>query len=642
MFPGSGPRAAVDDPGLVPELVPEWYELDDTVMAERRTQLFDRLARMWDVEDHDQLRRNVKTFRSAGPRRAAPGAQDAPLAVLEGTVDQLASIAEKLANGEAGAFDQLVELGELHRENIAGRSTLTAPLRTIVSSIIAAWREVYKPPLKEGSTLSRIYKLGRPIAEGKVMSVFDLTEPPDLKNRYVIKVLHLDTPQAAARFVDGARLNQKLCTQSPDCVAEVIDVLERPCRALIMRRYSEVLEDSLRNDFHRNPSALKGHSEVEWTAWVAMQIGLALRTAHIRGRYHGNVKPTNILIAHEHDVPVFRLGDFDLVASPAGLVPRCLSENYPLEPLALRKCDDIVALSLVLYRMLTGETIDPHSTTNLHPHARRLRKLAGGVSHPRAQRVIDTVARVFEGGEPAFDIQAFLDSLKSPPDSERGSPQPTVTILFLAANPSDRPRLELQREAEGVHKCLRATGRGSVFRLEQRWEVRADQLQGLILEYQPPIVHLSGHGTNVGELVFHGVNEVSAAHEVQTIANVFRILRKYVRCVVLSACYSQPQAAAIAEHIDAVIGMSAAIPDDDARTFAGAFYEALAEGEHVRRAFELGCSAIAIARSERRGPARDVAVPEPSRSHDATQVPQLHVRAGFDASDLRFVTRTPR
>lgn len=113
-------------------------------------------------------------------------------------------------------------------------------------------------------------------------------------------------------------------------------------------------------------------------------------------------------------------------------------------------------------------------------------------------------------------------------------------------------------------------------------------------------------------------------------------------CVVLSACYSQPQAAAIAEHIDAVIGMSAAIPDDDARTFAGAFYEALAEGEHVKRAFELGCSAIAIARSERRGPARDVVVAEPSRSPDAMQVPQLHVRPGFDASDLRFVTRTPR
>lgn len=634
----SGP-CALPDPHAAdrPASAPEWYQLDDAALAERRTQLFDRLARMWDVEDHDQLKRDVTTFRVTAPREAAPAPQDAPLAVLEGVVHDLASVAEALASGEAGAFDRLVELGEQHRENISGKSTLTAPLRTVVSSIVAAWREVYKPPLREGSTLSRIYKLGRPITVSSAMSLFELTEPPDLKTRYVIKVLQLDTPDAAVRFLRGALLNQELCKQAPDCVAEVIDVLERPCRAYIMRRYPEVLEDLLRKDFHRNPS-------IEWTVWVvAVQIGQALRAAHACDRYHGNVKPANIFVADEHDVPVFRLGDFDLVSAPTAVVPSCLSEKH-LEPLARRKWEDIAALALVLYRMLTGETIDPRETVSLRRYSKCLRALRQGVRHHHALRVIDTVIRIFEDHEPPFDIQAFLDSLKSPPDPDPMPVQQMVTILFLAANPSDQTRLELPGEVEEIRQRLRGTGRGSVFRLEQRWEVRAEQMQGQILEAQPTIVHFSGHGTDIGELVFHGADGTSAPLAIETIANVFRILRKYVRCAVLSACYSQAQAVAIAAHIDVVIGMSAAIPDDAARAFAGELYEALASGEDVKTAFDLACSAIAIALRRRGGPLppRDIESPEPPPVAHPAQIPQLHVRNGIDASELRFVTRPPR
>jgi hypothetical protein len=62
--------------------------------------------------------------------------------------------------------------------------------------------------------------------------------------------------------------------------------------------------------------------------------------------------------------------------------------------------------------------------------------------------------------------------------------------------------------------------------------------------------------------------------------------------VVLSACYSQTQAEAIAQHIECVIGMSKVIGDVSATSFAAAFYQALGYGRDVQAAFKLGCAQI--------------------------------------------------
>jgi hypothetical protein len=61
---------------------------------------------------------------------------------------------------------------------------------------------------------------------------------------------------------------------------------------------------------------------------------------------------------------------------------------------------------------------------------------------------------------------------------------------------------------------------------------------------------------------------------------------------VLNVCYSENQAQAIAEHIDCVVGMSEAIGDEAAISFAAAFYRALGYGRDVKTAFDLGTSLI--------------------------------------------------
>jgi hypothetical protein len=65
--------------------------------------------------------------------------------------------------------------------------------------------------------------------------------------------------------------------------------------------------------------------------------------------------------------------------------------------------------------------------------------------------------------------------------------------------------------------------------------------------------------------------------------------------VVLNACYSAPQAHAIAQSIDCVIGLSDAISDRAALRFSVAFYQALAYGRDVGAAFELACVQLELA-----------------------------------------------
>jgi hypothetical protein len=107
-----------------------------------------------------------------------------------------------------------------------------------------------------------------------------------------------------------------------------------------------------------------------------------------------------------------------------------------------------------------------------------------------------------------------------------------IKILFLAANPHDTPKLELQAAAE---------------------DERGDP---------------------------HAVAPAA-------LAATFRLLRGDIRCVVINACYSQPQADAIAQHVAGVVGMAEPIADRASIAFSTAFYRALAFGEALKQAFDL-------------------------------------------------------
>jgi WD40 repeat protein len=166
------------------------------------------------------------------------------------------------------------------------------------------------------------------------------------------------------------------------------------------------------------------------------------------------------------------------------------------------------------------------------------------------------------------------------------------TILFLAANPRGTDALRLGEEVKKVEQGLERAKMRDRFRLVQKWAVTDDDLRRALLDHEPEIVHFSGHGSGDPGLVFE--DDSGEAHVISgdALAQLFELCSGHVQCVVLNACYSEPQARAIVQSIDCVIGMKQSIGDEAAIKFSVGFYDALGAGRPYEAAYRFGCNAI--------------------------------------------------
>lgn len=181
-----------------------------------------------------------------------------------------------------------------------------------------------------------------------------------------------------------------------------------------------------------------------------------------------------------------------------------------------------------------------------------------------------------------------------------------ITVLFVAANPPATERLQLDREFKAIGEALRCAGPASGFVLEQSWAASPRDLQDSLLRHRPEIVHWSGHGDRRGVLLleadpaapelgrYQQVETASTEQVLHGLAGLFSLVRGKTRCAVLSFCHSEKAARTIAEHVDCVVGMSAALEDTAALQFSWAFYNALTLGYSVKAAFEAASAQLAL------------------------------------------------
>lgn len=166
-------------------------------------------------------------------------------------------------------------------------------------------------------------------------------------------------------------------------------------------------------------------------------------------------------------------------------------------------------------------------------------------------------------------------------------------ILILAANPKGTTRLRLDEAVREIEEGLRRAKHRDRFEIRSKWAVRLGDLRRALLDYEPHIVHFTGHGEENSDCLMVE-DEMGFAVRIsnRALSGLFKLFSKHVRCVILAACHSEPQAAAISKYIDYVIGMKKEIKDKAALEFSVGFYDALAAGRPVREAFEFGCNAI--------------------------------------------------
>ncbi len=164
-------------------------------------------------------------------------------------------------------------------------------------------------------------------------------------------------------------------------------------------------------------------------------------------------------------------------------------------------------------------------------------------------------------------------------------------ILVLSSNPRDTTQLPLDREVREIEEGLLRSKHRARFEIKARLAARLNDIRRALLEYEPQIVHFTGHGSKKG-LVVEDELGFSVIISSKALAGLFALFSDQVECVILSSCYSKPQAVAINQHINYVIGMNKEISAGAAIEFAVGFYDALGAGRSIEESFKFGSNAI--------------------------------------------------
>lgn len=168
-----------------------------------------------------------------------------------------------------------------------------------------------------------------------------------------------------------------------------------------------------------------------------------------------------------------------------------------------------------------------------------------------------------------------------------------LRTLFLGVNREATQALRVSQEAHDLELALRQATPPVQFYIRDQQAGRLVDLQSSLLRHRPQIVHFSGHGNADGIRL---EDETGQVVQGPVLARILGVFKKQIRCVVLSACYSQDQAQAIAEDIDCVVGIPSSLGDRAASCFSTAFYHALAFGGSLAEAFYLACAQIDLSR----------------------------------------------
>ncbi len=165
-------------------------------------------------------------------------------------------------------------------------------------------------------------------------------------------------------------------------------------------------------------------------------------------------------------------------------------------------------------------------------------------------------------------------------------------VLFVASNPT-ATKFEFAEELRRIEQVQEHWP--GTYRVRARWSVSLSDLQRLIEQFRPNILHLLSPGVEpkTQGLMLSDHEGKPQYVRPDALAEVFARRRKTApELVVLNTCHSLQHAEALAPHVGAVVAMKGLIFDHAAIAFATEFYQDLAGGASVAAAFERGRAAV--------------------------------------------------
>jgi hypothetical protein len=136
-----------------------------------------------------------------------------------------------------------------------------------------------------------------------------------------------------------------------------------------------------------------------------------------------------------------------------------------------------------------------------------------------------------------------------------------IRVLFLSANPTNND-IRIDQEVRDIEHRIKMGKYRKKLKFISKFAVRPNDIHSALLEVDPHIVHLSGHGDRLGSLIVENPKKgegkdrfikIKPAH----LAETFGLFYKNLRCVLISACYSDEAVDAIHHYISFVIGIGA-------------------------------------------------------------------------------------
>lgn len=198
-------------------------------------------------------------------------------------------------------------------------------------------------------------------------------------------------------------------------------------------------------------------------------------------------------------------------------------------------------------------------------------------------------------------------------------PVDKLTILFLAANPQDTQKLALDQEVRSITEAIRKSEGRDGIEFFSRWAVQSLDILQAINETDPEIIHFSGHGSEKGEIVLDDGSGNMSMVSKEAMAAAVASASKKVRMIFFNACFSQKEAQAVVDKVEAAIGMNTEIGDEAAIVFAAQFYSSIGFGQNLQQAFDQAKAALLL-----KGIAEE-------------NTPVLYVRKGLLAQDIVMV-----
>lgn len=244
-------------------------------------------------------------------------------------------------------------------------------------------------------------------------------------------------------------------------------------------------------------------------------------------------------------------------------------------------------------------------TARLQPGTRRVLVVASEVPEilNLPWELISPASGNFIGLDPKFTVRRLPKKDSRLAQANTFLPPRPLRILFMACAPREEAQLEFEREEEAIIRAIAKAGPNVAF--DSGDAGTFDELLERINEFQPHIVHLTGHGIvlddGLGYFAFEderGQTDLRSSVEMRE-----RLFSgSGVQLAFISGCQTgkAPPIAAmggicqglVGEEIPMAIGWAASIADDIATQFAATFYKALAVGQPVDRSLTQARQAI--------------------------------------------------